>query len=154
MLIQLIKVSNKTQVVEFFGYDEIFLLSGVAILAILIIAAIFTYPKIFKRNTLENLSAKEKISVAVMPLQNMTNDNTLNHLHEVIQDNLIKLLSDYPEELIVRKVESINSLIQSKGLTNYASITPYYCKFNLTEIKCKCLSTLSTFILISLSFIF
>jgi TolB-like protein len=39
---------------------------------------------------------------------------------------LITYLSNSPEELIVRQTESINNLIQSKGLTNYASVTPSF----------------------------
>ena len=101
------------------------LLSGVTILAILIIAVIIIYPKIFKRDTLEKLrSSGEKITVAVMPFRNMTNDSTWNVWQNGIQDILITYLSNSPEELKVRQIESINELIQGKGFTNYASITP------------------------------
>jgi len=65
-----------------------------------------------------------EISVAVMPFQNMTNDTTWNIWQDGIQFNLITSLSNYSDELKVRQTESINNLIQSKGLTNYASITP------------------------------
>ena len=58
-----------------------------------------------------------------MPFQNMTNDTTWNVWQEGIQNNLIGSLSN-TEELKVRQIESITSLLQSKGLTNYASITP------------------------------
>ena len=68
-------------------------------------------------------SSGERISVAVMPFQNMTNDTIWNVWQDGIQDKLITSLSN-SEELKVRQTESINSLIQSKGLTNYASITP------------------------------
>jgi tetratricopeptide (TPR) repeat protein len=37
---------------------------------------------------------------------------------------LVTYLSNSPEELKVRQIETINSLIQSKGFVNYASITP------------------------------
>jgi TolB-like protein len=100
------------------------LLSGVAILSILIIAAVFAYPKIFKHDTLEKLrSSGEKISVVVMPFQNMTNDTTWNVWQVGIQNNIITSFSN-SEELKVRQIESITGLLQSKGLTNYASITP------------------------------
>ena len=100
------------------------LLSGVAVLAILILAAILAYPKIFKRNTLEKLrSSGEGIIVAVMPFQNMTRDTTKNFWQEMIQDNLITSLSN-SEELKVRQTESIITLLQNNDLTNYASITP------------------------------
>ncbi len=93
--------------------------------AILIIAVIvLAYPKIFKRDTLEKLrSSGERISVAVMPFQNMTNDTTWNVWQDGIQNNLITSLSN-SEELKVRQIESISGLLQNKGLTNYASITP------------------------------
>jgi len=100
------------------------LLSGMSILVILIFAAVFAYPKIFKRDTLEKLrSSGERIAVAVIPFKNMTNDTTKNFWQEMIQDNLIISLSS-SKELRVRHSESINHLIESKGLTNYASITP------------------------------
>ena len=101
------------------------LLSGIVALTILIIAAILAYPKIFKRDTLERLkSSGERISVAVMPFQNMTNDTIWNIWQDGIQNELITNLSNYSEELIVRQIESITGLLQSKGLTDYASITP------------------------------
>jgi tetratricopeptide (TPR) repeat protein len=101
------------------------LISILALGAILLITAIFAYPKIFKRDTLEKLRASgERISVAVMPFQNMTNDTILNVWQDGIQINLITSLSNNPEELKVRQLESITDLLQSKGLNNYASITP------------------------------
>jgi tetratricopeptide (TPR) repeat protein len=101
------------------------ILSGAAILAILIIAAVLAYPGIFKKNTLEKLrSSGERISVAVMPFQNMTNDTTWNVWQQGIQFNIIANLSNYSGELKVSQTESINNLLQSNGLTDYASITP------------------------------
>ena len=100
------------------------LLSGSIVITILLIAAILGYPKIFKRDTLEKLrSSGERISVAVMPFQNMTNDTTWNVWQDGIQNELINNLTN-SEELRVRQIESITGLIQGKGLTNYASITP------------------------------
>jgi TolB-like protein len=101
------------------------LLSTVAVLVILIIAGILAYPKIFKRSSLEKLrSSGEKITVAVMPFQNMTNDTTWNVWQNGIQDMLITNLSNASDELKVRQIESINRLIQSRSSANYASITP------------------------------
>jgi len=95
------------------------------IFGLLLIAVIIGYPRIFKRNNLESLKSSDgRISVAVMPFQNMTNDTTWNIWQDGVQFNLITSLSNYSDELKVRQTESINNLIQSKGLTNYASITP------------------------------
>lgn len=94
------------------------------IIAILVVAAILAYPRIFKRNKLESLKSSDgRISVAVMPFQNMTNDTVWDVWQEGIQDNLITSLSN-SAELKVRQTESITGLLNSKGLTNYASITP------------------------------
>ena len=59
-----------------------------------------------------------------MPFINMTNDTSLNYLQEVVQDNLISLLTYYPEEFIVRQAVSINSMVQSIDLKDYSSLTP------------------------------
>ena len=97
-----------------------YILNAVLIIAVIILA----YPKIFKRDTLERLrSSGEKISVAVMPFQNMTNDKSLNVWQEGVQNEIITSLTN-SDELRIRQTETINSLIQSKGITNYESITP------------------------------
>jgi tetratricopeptide (TPR) repeat protein len=96
-----------------------YVLNAILIIVVLILA----YPKVFKRDTLENLRAKGKISVAVMPFQNMTGDTTKNLWQNWIQDNLIAYLSN-SGELKVRQMESVKGVIQGKGLTENASISP------------------------------
>jgi TolB-like protein/tetratricopeptide (TPR) repeat protein len=99
-------------------------LSGIALLAFIVIAVILAYPRIFKQDKLAKLRSSDgKIAVAVMPFQNMTNDSTWNVWQDGIQNELINNLTN-TEELKVRQIESIAGLIQSKGLTNYSSITP------------------------------
>jgi len=101
------------------------ILISIAICVLLVIAGIIAYPKVFKRNTLEKLrAAGERVSVAVMPFQNITNDTILNYLGKAIPENLIFYLSNFPDELIIRQSETINNLIESKKLTDYKSITP------------------------------
>jgi len=92
---------------------------GVLLVAVIILA----YPKIFKRDKLEQLRSQDEITVAVMPFQNMTGDTTWNIWQEGIQNELITSLTN-SEELKVRQTETINNLLQGKGLVNYASITP------------------------------
>jgi tetratricopeptide (TPR) repeat protein len=58
-----------------------------------------------------------------MPFRNITNDTTLNIWQDGIQFNLIASLSN-STELKVRQTESINDLLHSKGIANYALITP------------------------------
>jgi TolB-like protein len=100
------------------------LMAQVLIAVIIVIAAIIGYPKIFKKDPLEKLrSSGERISVAIMPFQNMTNDTTWNVWQDGIQNELITSLTN-SEELKVRQIESIYSLIQNEGHVKYASITP------------------------------
>jgi Tfp pilus assembly protein PilF/TolB-like protein len=100
------------------------LISGIAALIILIFTAILAYPKIFKHDTLEELrSSGEKISVAIMPFKNRTNDSAWKDSQGIIQDILKNKLSN-SEELIVRETESIDYLIKNQGLANTASMTP------------------------------
>jgi tetratricopeptide (TPR) repeat protein len=92
---------------------------------LLTIAAFLVLPKIFRQDSLDMLrSSGERISIVVMPFQNMTNDTTWNIWQSGIQDILITYLSNSPEELKVPQSEAVNSLIQGEKLDNYASITP------------------------------
>jgi tetratricopeptide (TPR) repeat protein len=101
------------------GAGLLLLISGV-----LVIIAIVLYPRIFRQDRFEKLRSSDKrISVAIMPFQNMTNDSIWNIWQDGIQNNLITYLSNV-EDLKVRQTESVNTILQSKGLTNYASITP------------------------------
>jgi tetratricopeptide (TPR) repeat protein len=98
----------------------IYVLNAILIIVVIVLA----YPRIFNRDKLENLRSSDgRISVAVMPFQNMTNDTTWNIWQAGIQNELIASLTN-SEEIKVRQTETINSILQSKGLTNYASIIP------------------------------
>jgi tetratricopeptide (TPR) repeat protein len=93
---------------------------GLVIFSAIILLA---WPKISNKSPLEKLrSSGNKISVAVMPFQNMTSDTTKNFWREMIQDNLITSLSN-SDELKVRQSESIMTLLQSKGITKEAVVT-------------------------------
>jgi tetratricopeptide (TPR) repeat protein len=95
-------------------------------IVVIIIVLIFTIDlfNIFSRNRLENLRSKGKISIAVLPFQNFTNDTRWNSWPLTIQSTLTSELSQYQDELSVRGMESIEYLVQSQGLTDYASISP------------------------------
>ena len=107
------------------GFKKNKLLSySITAVFVLVLLGVYLYPKIFNRKTLEKLrSSGEKISIAVMPFQNLTNDSTLNAYQEGIQTNLISSLTN-TGELFVRKKDNVNALLNSKGLVEYASITP------------------------------
>jgi len=102
---------------------KIFALYGSLILfisAIIVIVTLLLYPKILSRKSLDDLRSSDgRISVAVMPFQNITDDKIWGG----IQDNIISYLSNF-EELRVRNKDAINSLPENKGVTDYASISP------------------------------
>ena len=102
------------------------LVTVIVMLTILVIAWIFIYPGLSGKNTAETLlSSNKKITVAVMPFRNMTNDTTLNIWQDAIQNELITSLTN-SEELKIRQTESINYLIHGKEPVNYASMTPNF----------------------------
>ncbi|MFZ2286109.1 MAG: hypothetical protein WAV93_03910 [Bacteroidales bacterium] len=69
------------------------------------------------------MPADSRISIAVMPFQNMTNDTVWDIWQNGIQINLITSLSN-SEELRVRQTEAVNGLLKAEGFTSYMSITP------------------------------
>jgi tetratricopeptide (TPR) repeat protein len=100
------------------------LLSGLLIAVLMLTAVMLLYPGILLRVRLNGLESSDgRISLAVMPFQNMTNDSTLNIWQRGTQDILITALSN-SDKIKIRQNESINIMLQSRGLTNYATITP------------------------------
>jgi len=99
------------------------LTGGIILALLLVIATIFGYPKIFKKNTLEKLrSSGEKVTVAVMPFQNLIKDTTKNIWLDWTQDNLINSLA-YSEELRIIPIQTINDIVKSKGFKSYQAIS-------------------------------
>jgi tetratricopeptide (TPR) repeat protein len=99
--------------------------SDIIIALMAIVIAILLFPKIVNRDKFRDIKDPDgRISIAVMPFQNLTNDTIWDIWQDGIQVNLISSLSNNPEELKVRQTESINTLLQSRGLKNYASLTP------------------------------
>lgn len=104
-----------------------YILSWQSIVLIVILSTalgILIYRKLNKPSISKELASSDgKITVAVMPFHNMTNDTLLNIWQDGIQTCLITSLTN-AEELKVRQLETINGLLRSKGHSNYASITP------------------------------
>lgn len=95
------------------------------IIAVLfVIVCILLYPKIFKADKFKEIRDEDgRISVAVMPFQNMSNDTLLDIWQAGIQNELITGLSN-SEELSVRQFETTLDILQGKEITNYAALTP------------------------------
>ncbi len=99
-------------------------LRAAMIFAVLAAISLLVILKAGKHGTLDKLrQSGDKISVAVMPFRNMTNDTTMNVWQDGIQFNLIASLSN-SADLRVKQTEAVNDLLKSKGVVNYASITP------------------------------
>jgi tetratricopeptide (TPR) repeat protein len=98
--------------------------NDIVIVVLMVIVVLLAFPRIFGRDKREDLRSSDgTISLAVMPFRNMTNDPSLDEWQVGIQVNLITSLSN-SEELKVKQTESVNNLIQSKGIDDYASVTP------------------------------
>jgi AraC-like DNA-binding protein len=105
--------------------NYILTLSGILFLILLSgTGGFFIFNKIQKSLlTSDLITSDNRISIAVMPFRNMTNDTTWNIWQESIQQSLISSLSNN-KEIKVRQEETINTFLKTKGLTEYAAITP------------------------------
>ena len=96
----------------------------IVIAAMAIIILILLWPKIFRNDAVERLRSEgSKLSVAVMPFKNMSNDTSLNVWQDGIQQRFISSLSN-SGELQVRHSESIQTLLNSQGTAGLASLSP------------------------------
>lgn len=93
------------------------------ILSFLLAAAgiiIYIYLKATGNSSLDDLRSDDgRIPVAVMPFENLT----ANRTWDCIQMNLISYLS-YFDELRVRQKEAVDMLLESRGISDQASLTP------------------------------
>jgi len=99
-------------------------LSDVIIGVLFAAVCILLYPRIFKSDKFEKIRDEDgRISIAVMPFQNMTNDTLWDVWQMGIQNELITYLSR-SEELSVRQFQTMNDILMQTGELNAASVTP------------------------------
>ena len=104
------------------------LLFGMAITAILIIAAIFAYPKIYKRDKFKDIRDQDgKISIAVMPFDNLTGDTTLSWFQKGISSLIINGLGN-SSELSVSDDQTMFEVMESMNQVVTAGISPALAK--------------------------
>ena len=100
--------------------------SDAIIVVLLVVVCILLYPKIFKQDKFEDIRDTDgRISVAVMPFQNLSGDTLFNIWQEGIQNLLITSLSN-SEELSVRQYKTMSSIFGDKKSINYSSLTPTF----------------------------
>jgi len=98
--------------------------SDLIIAVLIVVVIILSYPKIFRNYKIDNLKNEEgKISITVMPFQNLTPDTLFNVWQEGVQNLLISSLSN-SEELSVRQPQTMFDILKNTDHTSYASITP------------------------------
>ena len=102
----------------------IFRLSNLIIAILLVTVCILIYPKIFNKDKFEDIrDEKGKITVAVMPFENLTGDSLNNIWQGGVQNLLISTLSN-SEELQVRRYQTMSSILGQKKNVNQASVSP------------------------------
>jgi len=101
-------------------------LSDAIIALLLIVVCILLYPKIFRTDKFSDIRDEDgRISVAVMPFENLSGDTLYNIWQEGIQNLLITSLSN-SRELSIRQYETMYNIVGNEGLINYSSITPSF----------------------------
>lgn len=105
--------------------NHIHALTGIIIITLIVATAgYYIYWKVQNPVVAGDLASSDgRMTLVVMPFQNMTNDTIWDIWQNGIQINLITSLSN-SEELKVRQTEVVNSLLKAEGYTSYMSITP------------------------------
>jgi TolB-like protein/Tfp pilus assembly protein PilF len=94
------------------------------IIAILIIAGVLLYPKLFKADKFERIrDADGKISIAVMPFENLTGDTTLNWFQRGISSLLINGLGN-SSELAVFEDQTMFEVMEGMKQVYTAGFSP------------------------------
>ncbi|MEN8227459.1 MAG: hypothetical protein ABFS38_04835 [Bacteroidota bacterium] len=99
-------------------------ISNGIIALLVVVVCILLYPKIFKKDKFEGIRDPDgKISISVMPFENLSGDTLYNVWQEGFQNLLITTLSN-SEELSVRQYQAMYAVLKSERNLTYASITP------------------------------
>jgi len=102
----------------------LFRLSNLVIAILLITVCILLYPQLFNKDKFEEIrDEKGKITVSVMPFENLTGDSLYDVWQGGFQNLLISALSN-SEELQVRRYQTMSSILGQKKSVNLASVTP------------------------------
>lgn len=98
--------------------------SDVIIVVLFVAVCVLLYPKIFMKDKFEGIRDPDgKISIAVMPFENLSGDTLYNVWQGGFQDLLITTLSN-SRELSVRQFQTMYAAYEDKKNVSYASIPP------------------------------
>lgn len=97
--------------------------SDVVIAVLVIAVVVLLYPKIFTNDELKNVRGNDgKITIAVMPFDNLSSDTLYNVWQGGFQNLLISTLSN-SSELTVRAYQVVNDLLEQKKEVNASSLS-------------------------------
>ena len=95
----------------------------------MIIAVVLFYSRFFKQeSTMNSSSSGGKISLAILPFQNMTNDIKWDRWEIGIQDVLVSFFSGFDNFKVDQK-EAINSLLPDKDQNSIELLTPTHINY-------------------------
>jgi len=123
--IQGVKEDKKIIVSEGAGKsNRIKLISVLGIVAILVIALLIAYPKIFRRDKFKELrDTRGKISIAVLPFENLSGDTTLNWFQKGISSLIINGLGN-SQELAVCDDPTLSEALDGMERVSTAGMLP------------------------------
>ena len=118
-----IEITDANQVLKNTGRRK--LRSSDIVIAVLLVAVgILVYPKIFSNDDFKGVRDTDgKISIAVMPFENLSGDTLFNIWQGGFQNLLITTLTN-SEELSVRKYQAVNEVLHNNKNINVASLSP------------------------------
>jgi tetratricopeptide (TPR) repeat protein/TolB-like protein len=96
------------------------------VLGLIVVVAIILklfYPTLFKSISKEKSLLENRISIAVMPFQNLTNDTFFDYLRLACQEYVSIRLSFYPEDFKVSHSDLIHNLFKSKNISYFSSLS-------------------------------
>jgi TolB-like protein/Tfp pilus assembly protein PilF len=110
------------------------------IIAVLVIAVgILVYPKIFSHDTFKDARGSDgKVSIAVMPFENLAGDTLYDIWQGGFQNLLITTLSN-SEELSVRKYQAVNEVLHNKKDVNLNALSPSFINVLAEKLDAKTL---------------
>ena len=98
--------------------------SDAIITVLIVIVLVLIYPKVFKHDKFKGIRNEDgRISIAIMPFENLSGDTLYNVWQGGFQNLLITTLSN-SEELLVRQYQAIYNILEGKRNISYASLTP------------------------------
>lgn len=99
-------------------------ISDLLIVVLFVLVCILAYPRVFKGDQLDDLrDEKGRISVSVMPFENLTGDTLFYPWQGGLQNLMISELSN-SAELEVRQYMTMSTILGQKTINNQASLSP------------------------------